>query len=185
MTRVPIPPLSGVPAIAGVTLRHWAETDVVPITAACQDAEIQRWTGVPADYQDQYARNFIASSEANRMKGAALEVAVAAVGDGSVLGSVGLIKLDFANARGEVGYWVAPQARGRGVATAAVRLITGVGFDRLGLMRLDLLAATGNEASQRVAEQAGFTREGVMRSYLATKEGVRDDAVMFGLVRNG
>ena len=135
MTRVPIPPLSGVPAIAGVTLRHWAETDVVPITAACQDAEA-------ADYQDQYARNFIASSEANRMKGAALEVAVAAVGDGSVLGSVGLIKLDFANARGEVGYWIAPQARGRGVATAAVKLITGVGFDRLGLMRLDLLAAT-------------------------------------------
>ena len=140
---------------------------------------------MPADYQEQYARNFIAASEANRMRGEALEVAVAAATDGSLLGSVGLIKLDFANLRGEVGYWIVPHARGRGVATAAVRLISGVAFHALGLERLDLLAATGNDASQRVAERTGFRREGVLRSYLANKEGGRDDAVMFGLMRKG
>jgi RimJ/RimL family protein N-acetyltransferase len=82
-----------------------------------------------------------------------------------------------------VGYWVAPQARGRGVATAAVRLLSAAAFEQLDLIRLDLIVAVGNVASVRVAEKAGYTREGVMRSYLATKKNGRDDAVMFGLVR--
>ena len=50
--------------------------------------------------------------------------------------------------------------------TRAVRLIAAWGFRSLALERVDLLAATDNPASQRVAERCGFTREAVLRSYL-------------------
>jgi RimJ/RimL family protein N-acetyltransferase len=65
--------------------------------------------------------------------------------------------------------------------TRAVRLITNWGFVHLGLQRIDLLAASDNPASQRVAERSGFTREAVLRSYMVGSNG-RDDMVAFGLL---
>ena len=62
-----------------------------------------------------------------------------------------------------------------------MRLITNWGFAHLALQRIDLLAATGNPASQRVAERCGFTREAVLRSYMVGSGG-RDDMVAFGLL---
>ena len=183
MTRVPIPRLSGPPTDGTITLRAWTEADVPAVTRACQDPETQRWTGVPAGYEEEYARQYINGREESRRLGETLDMAVADAHDLAMLGSVGLVKFDAVNRRGEVGYWVAPHARGRGVATAAVRLLSAAAFEQLDLIRLDLIVAVGNVASVRVAEKAGFTREGVMRSYLATKEHGRDDAVMFGLVR--
>jgi RimJ/RimL family protein N-acetyltransferase len=60
-------------------------------------------------------------------------------------------------------------------------LVCTWGFQSLGLERIDLLAATENPASQRVAERCGFTREAVLRSYMRSKAG-RDDMVVFGLL---
>jgi RimJ/RimL family protein N-acetyltransferase len=63
-----------------------------------------------------------------------------------------------------------------------VRLISAWGFTALRLERIDLMAATGNPASQNVAQRAGFTREAVLRSYMrGTFE--RQDMVMFGLLK--
>jgi RimJ/RimL family protein N-acetyltransferase len=62
-----------------------------------------------------------------------------------------------------------------------VRLISGWGFDALRLERIELLAATRNPASQRVAERAGFTREAVLRSHTITG-GERQDMVAFGML---
>ena len=62
-----------------------------------------------------------------------------------------------------------------------MQLICQWGFESLGLERIDLLAASANGASQRVADRAGFTREGLLRSYMAGKEG-RQDMVAFGLL---
>jgi RimJ/RimL family protein N-acetyltransferase len=91
------------------------------------------------------------------------------------------MRLAWEHLRGEVGYWLACEARGHGHASRAVRLICGWGFGSLGLERIDLFAATANAASQRVAERAGFIREAILRSYLR----VRDrqlDMVAFGLL---
>jgi RimJ/RimL family protein N-acetyltransferase len=84
--------------------------------------------------------------------------------------------------RGEVGYWLVAAARGQGHATRAVQLICGWGFAALALERIALLAATGNPASQHVAERAGFTREAVLRSHTTGRRG-RDDMVAFSLLR--
>jgi RimJ/RimL family protein N-acetyltransferase len=75
---------------------------------------------------------------------------------------------------GELGYVVAPAARGRGVATTALRLLTEWGFEERGLLRLELMISVENAASKVVAERAGYVKEGVLRS-LYVKEGLRED----------
>jgi RimJ/RimL family protein N-acetyltransferase len=86
--------------------------------------------------------------------------------------------VDRENARAEIGYWVAREARGRGVASGAVVLLGAWLFESLQLARLQIHTETENLASQRVAERAGFTREGVLRSYELIK-GRPIDVVMF------
>jgi RimJ/RimL family protein N-acetyltransferase len=83
--------------------------------------------------------------------------------------------------RAAVGYWLAAHARGRGVASRAVRLLAGWSFAQLGTARLELTCAPENEASQAVATRCGFTREGVLRSHMVFK-GARRDTVMFSLL---
>jgi RimJ/RimL family protein N-acetyltransferase len=96
-----------------------------------------------------------------------------------LLGGVGLGSVHPERAQGEVGYWVGPWARGRGVATAATRALAARAFES-GLARLELLAVLENPWSQRVALAAGFQREGVRRCALPHPGGgTRPDAVAF------
>ena len=81
-----------------------------------------------------------------------------------------------------VGYWLRPDARGRGAATIALQLIARWAFNEVGVQRLELTTAPENVASQRVAERAGFTREGVLRGLVATKDNGRQDTVLFSLL---
>jgi ribosomal-protein-alanine N-acetyltransferase len=76
---------------------------------------------------------------------------------------------------------VAAPARRRGAAATALGLVSRWALGTLGLERLELLADPRNRASQRVAERAGYVREGTLRSYQPFK-GRRMDAVMFSLL---
>jgi RimJ/RimL family protein N-acetyltransferase len=98
-----------------------------------------------------------------------------------VLGGVSLYDINLEQARAATGYWLAPQARGRGVASCAVRLLAQWGFTKLGLARLELTCGPDNDASQRVAARCGFVREGVMRDHMSFKGG-RRDTVIFSLL---
>jgi len=171
------------PLIDGSTaLRAWRDSDLQPLVTACQDPEISRWTRVPFPYGPSDARNYLLQRHDALHAGASAPFAVVLADDRDhLLGSISLMRFSWKNARGEVGYWLAQQARGQGHTTRAVRLITNWGFVQLGLQRIDLMAATGNPASQRVAERCGFTREAVLRSFMVSKTG-RDDMVAFGLL---
>ncbi|HEY8217748.1 MAG TPA: GNAT family protein, partial [Acidimicrobiia bacterium] len=81
----------------------------------------------------------------------------------------------------EIGYWVAKEARGHGVATRIVRLTSRWAVCDLGVQRLELMTHVENVASQRVAEATGFVREGVLRSYVTLGCGI-SDVVMFSLL---
>ncbi len=80
------------------------------------------------------------------------------VQSGELLGSCGL--RDVEGDRAEIGYWVKREARGRGVATRAVRLVTEWGLGQVGLSRIQLQADVRNLASQRVAHKAGYRWQG-------------------------
>jgi RimJ/RimL family protein N-acetyltransferase len=90
------------------------------------------------------------------------------------------VGLDRGDGSCEVGYWVARPARGRGVATRAVRLLSAWGLRELGLDRIELLVIEGNDASCRVAEAAGYRREGLLRRHREIK-GTARDMVMYAL----
>jgi RimJ/RimL family protein N-acetyltransferase len=171
------------PLVEGATaLRPWRVTDITALVAACQDPEIVRWTRVPASYGEADARAFMLQRHDAVLTGTAAPFAiVTAASDEQLLGSVSLMRLAWEHARAEVGYWLAREARGRGHASRAVRAICRWGFDALRLERVDLLAATENAASQRVAERCGFKREAVLRSYMQGTDG-RQDMVAFGLL---
>lgn len=170
------------PVTDGATaLRPWRESDIPALVAACQDPEIPRWTRVPSPYGEAEARLYMHQRHDALQDGTAAPFAVVSAGDGPLLGSVSLLRFAWVDARAEVGYFLAREARGQGHAVRAVRLICAWAFDALGLERIDLLAASGNARSQRVAERAGFTREAVLRSYYPSKQG-RLDMVAFGLL---
>lgn len=125
--------------------------DVDWITRACQDPEIQRWTMVPRPYLPEHAEMFVR----NDLGALAPLVLVDAV-SGEGLGASGLKSLDPHTGEVESGYWVAPWARRRGVATAALELMKERAR-AVGGRSLVLLISPGNVASVRVAERAGFT----------------------------
>lgn len=164
-------------------LRPWRDSDVAGLVAACQDPEISRFTRVPYPYGQTDARAYLLARYDTLRAGTTASFAIVpkAPADQNLLGSISLMRLSWEHARAEVGYWLGREARGHGHATRAVRLICRWGMRELGLERIDLLAATENPASQRVAERSGFTREAVLRSYLRGRDG-RQDMVAFGLL---
>jgi len=171
--------------VAGPTaLRPWRDTDQGALVAAVQDPEIPRWTRVPETYGEADARAYLLARYDAIRAGVSAPFAIVSAGDEQqLLGSITLMRFVWEHARAEVGYWLSAPARGRGHATRAVRLICAFGFQALGLERIELLAATANLASQRVAERAGFTREALLRSYMCGKEG-RQDMVAFGMLKS-
>jgi len=160
-----------------LVLRPWAEDDAPAIVRACQDPEILHWIPViPRPYTDEHARAFV-RGEWSTDPGHQFAITEA----DEVVGAIGM-RVDESNRNGRIGYWCSPQARGRGVTTRALRVVCRYGFDVLGLERLDLLTDPDNLPSQRVAEKAGFTREGVMRSHMVHPDGRRRDSVLFSLL---
>ena len=171
----PVPPL----ADEVVALRPWREADVPGKLLAFGDPVVQRFSWPrTTPYTEADARSYFAEQEAARLRGEELNFALAEPGDQDVVlggGSLYDVRLDQGCA--SVGYWLAPGARGRGVATHAVRQLARWAFAELGLARLELTCGPDNEASQRVAERCGFVREGLFRSHVPFKAGRRDTVI--------
>jgi len=163
-------------------LRPFGPEDVPALVRACQDPEIPRWTRVPESYGESDAREWLASHEPHRQSGTGLAFAVVDPGSDALLGSVGLHAFEWEHLRCEIGYWCAPWARRRGVTAHATALLGRWALTELAFSRVGLLADPDNEASQRVALRAGFTREGTLRSYQSVK-GTRRDFALFSLLR--
>ena len=147
-----------------VTVRGLRDSDVPAIVAACQDPEISRWTRVPSPYTREDARRFIAICAVDAAAGDGIALAVAGPDD-RLVGTVGLMELGREGS-GEIGYWTAAEARGRGVTTRAVILLRDWAHDALGLATIEILPHRDNRPSQVVAERAGFVDTGELRTIL-------------------
>lgn len=158
-----------------VVLRPWRWADAAAVARACQDEQIWRWTLVPRPYRPEDAETFVGCAEERSASGCPGFAAVdAATGD--LLGSFGVVGPSDEEGP-EVGYWLAPWARGRGVGTSALRALCRWLFDE-GAPRIRWKAEVGNLASLRTAEAVGFTVEGTARQALPSRrpEGGRADA---------
>jgi RimJ/RimL family protein N-acetyltransferase len=164
-----------------VRLRSWQETDVRPQLDAFSDPWFQRFSDW-APRTEIEARRRHREDEFARRRGEQVQFALVEPSDeATVLGGTSLHGVELDQGRAAIGYWLAPQARGRGVATHAVRLVARWAFDEVGLARVELTCGPDNVASQRVAERCGFVREGVLRSHMPFKD-ARRDTVVFGLL---
>lgn len=153
-----------VPATAApaLLLRPWTEQDIPAMVAAHRDPLIRRWLVRPLTTEEA-ARQLIAAQAADRRAGTAFSFAVLQAdpdgGAATLAGSVGVRGLGGESVSGEVGYWIAAPARGRGIAGRAVSAVSEWAFrlpQARPLERLDLIHAVGNLASCRVADKAGF-----------------------------
>lgn len=176
--ELPDPPLTD----RRVTLRPWTDDDAAWIARASRDPLVPRFTTVPADNTEARVRGRILAHAALLARGELVELLGVETTTGRLIGPVGLHHVEWTHRTAEVGYWTAHEARGRGLTTAAVRLICAWAFGPLGLDRVELRAHVDNPASQRVAEKVGFTREGILRGVQAGPEGARRSVVVFGLL---
>jgi RimJ/RimL family protein N-acetyltransferase len=176
----PDPPLSD----GFVTLRPWDDRDV-PALVECIDGdeEITHWMdAIPQPYLDAEAHTWVEQATSFWRAGTSAPFAVTDAATGEVLGGVGFGWVGEERV-GEVGYWMRSEARRRGLTARAVGLISRWAFQELRCERLQLRADADNVASQRVAEKAGFMREGVLRSvHFNARQNRRVDYVMFSLL---
>jgi RimJ/RimL family protein N-acetyltransferase len=148
-----------------ITLRPPAEADVDAIVEACQDPEIPRWTNVPTPYRREDALAYLTRSANDPT----MRPFLAFAGD-ELVGSFSVLELDLEARYGEIGYWVAAPARGRGLATRALVLLRDWAADELGLERIELLIHEDNVRSRRLAERTGFLDTGERRPAPRTEE---------------
>lgn len=143
------------------------------------DPESHRWTDLPLNYPVDEAAQDIAGGVRLRETGQRVPLAITEASE--IAGAIDLMVI--APGRAEIGYVVAPWARRRGVATTAVQLLSRWATDELAFERLELPIPVGNAGSQRVAERAGYEREGELRSYLRLRDdGPLVDVVMWALI---
>src|SRR5262249_5682744 len=147
-----------------IRLEPLGEQHLVGIEALGQDPLVARYTRVPEPWPEGFERRWLDLYEQGRREGTRDGYAVLDAERGAFLGIAGVVDLHRDANQGEIGYALAPEARGRGIATRALELVTRYALDQLGLERVELQIGTDNDASMRVAEKCGYTREGVLRS---------------------
>ncbi len=167
-----------------VILRPYRKADAARLyEAACQStAEVFPWLPwCHPDYSLDESRSYIQGTIQAWRDDTLFEFTMNDPTDGSFIGGCGLSDINRVNRTANLGYWVRTGWTGRGVATAATLLLAEFGIKRASLTRIEVLAATGNRASQRVAEKAGATREGILRNRLLL-HGKLHDAVLYSLI---
>jgi len=134
-----------------------------------------------ADYSIEESRAWIESRPEAWEKGTDYDCAIIDARDSTFLGGCSLNHIDRINCRVALGYWVRTSRTRQGIATAAASLLIEFGFNKLKLNRIEITAAVGNKASQRIAEKVGAKREGILRNHMVVRDHVYD-MVVFSLI---
>lgn len=150
-------------------LRPFVDADLPRIVEACNDPDSLHWlNSLPQPYTETTARGYVADCIWQAAKGSKATWAIADRDSDQLLGNIAVMDM-LRPGSGEIGYWMHPDARRRGVMTEAVRLVVEHAWSGLNRRRLVLYAADGNDGSNAVAKAAGFTHYGTQR--LAEKLG--------------
>ena len=180
MTDRPSFPADLVLTTERLTLRPLDDADLDAIVVAASDPGTQQWLPLPRPYRREHAEGFVQQiAPAAQESGAGLIRAIEF--EGELAGVIDFKGTDWSDRVTEIGYWTAPAHRGRGVMPEAVTAMAHYALTEMNLERVVLRMATGNTASARVAEKAGFTREGTARNAGFTHDG-RVDYFVYSLI---
>jgi RimJ/RimL family protein N-acetyltransferase len=164
-------------------LRPSRESDAPAIRKLYSVPDIRRWMGWDDQMPDEAeAQANIARAARAWEEGTWAVFRIADAPTDEVIGGINLRLGEHDSA--EISYFLRPSARGRGLATRAVRLVARWAFDELAIERLEVRVHPENAPSRQVAERAGFTREGVERASRAWPDGTRFDSIVYSLLRS-
>ncbi len=167
-----------------VLLRPYRPDDAADLYAAARESitEVSPWMKwCHPDYAIEESTTWIAQCAERWREGMEYNFVIVDSRDGSFLGGCGLNSLNLVDKVANLGYWVRTSRTRQGIATTATRLLARFGLEDLKLNRIEIIAATSNQASQRIAEKVGATREGILRNRLVVHEKVYD-MVIFSFI---
>lgn len=99
-------------------------------------------------------------------------------------GVMSLHSIDIPNHRAEIGYWLAKEARGKGICTKAAEMITEYGLMTIGFKRIDGIVDVRNEPSKRALLNAGYEFEGILKKYVTRRDGSQLDMALYAVTRD-
>jgi ribosomal-protein-serine acetyltransferase len=151
-------------------LRRFARKDADAILAAVEASlpDLTQWLPWAHEhYTKDEAIAYVRDSMQSWKEGRAYDFAIRSPNDpGSHLGNMSVWHVSRLGKVGEIGYWVRSDATSKGIATETAAAMLDLGFTKLGMHKITLRIAVGNDASDRVAQKLGFTREGILREEL-------------------
>ena len=165
-------------------IRRYAESDAAAFAAAIRESQAVMGKWMPwahGDYTEAEALSWFAHCTAEREKGTAYEFGIFHAGSQEFVGGCGLNQLNLMHGFCNLGYWVRASAQRQGAALSAIDGLSRHAFADLGLGRVEIVVAEGNEASMAVAEKAGARRECLARNRLKL-HGEFTDAYVYSLV---
>jgi RimJ/RimL family protein N-acetyltransferase len=172
------------PRLVGVLsrLREWREDDIESIYSVTDDPVIPLISEIPRGRRDRtLALRFVASQHKRLADKQGWGFAFTGCDDDEAVGYVGVLWIAKPAGRASIGYWSCPRGRRRGLTTDAVRTVADWVLTQAGVARLEAFIEPWNTGSIRVAEAAGFQREGLMRSF-APLGGIRKDAFLYAKI---
>ena len=198
--------------VGNTTLRPMRPTDAEDIYRAVQDPEIPKFTTVPSDYPVELAIDFAStrnvSSHLNKTElvfviedtSLTSERSTSTTVPGSTsrllsttesthpysngfAGVISLHTIDIPNHRAEIGYWMAKEARGKGIGSRAASMITEYGLMTMGFNRIDGIVDVRNEPSKQLLLNAGYEFEGIMKKYVTRSDGSQLDMALFAATK--
>jgi RimJ/RimL family protein N-acetyltransferase len=186
MAEEPLPPALEL-GDGRLRLRPWQEDDTGDLHDAVREsmASVGRWQPwCHADYGLDDAAAWIEHCWQGWRSGAHYSLAICEAGSGKLLGGIGLNQINQSHRSANMGYWVRQSQQRQGLAAEAGVLLARFGFERLGLIRIEIVAEPGNLPSQRVAEKIGARFEAIARQRLWIHQQARDAAIYALLPRD-
>ena len=168
-----------------IGIRQYRTEDAIPFYKAAKESLEHMQAFMPwchPAYSLQESQAWVESRSTSWDSGQDYSFIIYAIDSNELLGGVDINQINHNHKIGNIGYWVRKKALNRGVATEAVSLIAGFGFNSLDLNRLEIVMLPNNTASRKVAEKAGAKYEGIMHKRLVV-HGEALDACMYSLVK--
>jgi ribosomal-protein-serine acetyltransferase len=168
--------------VAAIRPMWLSEVDDVVKAARESIEDVQQWMSwMHDDYSAEDVNSWFEALPEAWERGSVFSFAIVDDHSKAFVGGVNLNSINNFHRLGNIGYWVRSSRHGQGFAGRAARLVARFSFEKVGLLRAEIVVAVGNSASLRAAEKSGAIREGVLRNRVVIREQVYD-AVMHSLI---